>query len=244
MRVHFLGTGDAFCSGGRFQTCFLLEAGGLRALVDCGATSLLAMRRAGVDPDGLDVVILSHLHGDHFGGLPFLLLEATYAAGRTRPLTVLGPPGTQARVAQASEAFFPGSSTLQRPFPLHIEEMLPGGRRRFGGMEVYSAEVVHPSDAPSTALRIEAEGKVLAFSGDTEWTDVLTEVTRGADLFVCECYAPHGPVQHHLDAQTLLAKRGALGAKRILITHMGRDMLPTHPHPLLERAEDGMVVEL
>ncbi|MBI2157181.1 MAG: MBL fold metallo-hydrolase, partial [Candidatus Rokubacteria bacterium] len=78
LAVRFLGSGDAFGSGGRFQTCIHLGAAGGSVLVDCGATSLVAMRRFGLDPQGIACVVLSHLHGDHFGGVPFLVLDAQF----------------------------------------------------------------------------------------------------------------------------------------------------------------------
>src|SRR5579864_4417433 len=70
MRLEFLGSGDAFGSGGRFNTCFRLERAGGDVLIDCGASSLIAMRQRGVDPNAIALVVISHLHGDHFGGLP------------------------------------------------------------------------------------------------------------------------------------------------------------------------------
>ena len=109
MKVRFLGSGDAFGSGGRFQTCIHVESGASQLLLDCGASSLIAMRRFGVDPQAIDTVILSHLHGDHFGGVPFLILDGQFKR-RTRPLLVAGPPGVEKRVRDAMEVFFPGSS--------------------------------------------------------------------------------------------------------------------------------------
>jgi len=122
VKVRFLGSGDAFGSGGRFQTCIHLEGDGEQVLVDCGASSLIAMRRFGVDPSAIDAVILSHLHGDHFGGVPFLILDGQFTR-RTRPLVVAGPPGVQARVRDAMEVFFPGSSRIERRFDVRYAEL-------------------------------------------------------------------------------------------------------------------------
>jgi ribonuclease BN (tRNA processing enzyme) len=94
LRLRFLGSGDAFGSGGRFQACLCLDGPGNRVLIDCGATSLVAMKRAGIDPNSIGTVLLSHLHGDHFGGVPFLVLDGQFRR-RDRPLTVAGPPGTR-----------------------------------------------------------------------------------------------------------------------------------------------------
>ena len=82
--VTFAGSGDAFSNGGR------------HVLLDCGATSLSALKRLGLDPGEIAAVFVSHLHGDHFGGLPFLILDGQFSR-RVRPLAVVGPPGTSAR---------------------------------------------------------------------------------------------------------------------------------------------------
>jgi len=93
MEIRFVGSGDAFGSGGRFQTCIRLQEHGYTTLVDCGATTLTAMKAQDLDPGEVDAVVLSHLHGDHFGGLPFLVLDGQFTR-RTKALTVLGPVGT------------------------------------------------------------------------------------------------------------------------------------------------------
>ncbi len=126
MRLTFIGSGDAFGSGGRFNTCFLLEGDACRILIDCGATSLVALKRAGVDPNTVDGVVLSHLHGDHFGGLPFFVLDAHHMSRRMRPFLIVGPPGTGLRLAAAQEALFPGSSATQLRFPLELREIEAG----------------------------------------------------------------------------------------------------------------------
>src|SRR5262245_35726680 len=97
VEVMFLGSGDAFGSGGRFQTCILVKTPTSNFLIDCGASSLVAMKRCGTRPVDIQHILISHLHGDHFGGLPFFLLDAQFSKRET-PLLIAGPPGTQARV--------------------------------------------------------------------------------------------------------------------------------------------------
>ncbi|WP_137392296.1 MBL fold metallo-hydrolase [Rhodoligotrophos defluvii] len=245
MKVTFVGTGDAFGSGGRFNTCFHLETATATVLVDCGASSLVAMNRLNIDPNPIGAIILSHLHGDHFGGLPFFLLECQFVTRRTEPLTIVGPPGMEVRVRALCEAMFPGSSTANRRFAVHYVEIAPGSRPRdICGIGVESREVIHPSGAPATALRLECGGKVFAYSGDTEWTDALYAIARDADLFVCECYAHDQDVPYHLSYKTLLARRDRFGARRMMLTHMGRDVLAKRNEITFEMAEDGGVVTL
>jgi ribonuclease BN (tRNA processing enzyme) len=119
LTVRFLGAGDAVGSGGRFQTCISLRSPATHALLDCGASSLVAMKQQGVDPASVDAVLVTHLHGDQFGGIPFHVLDARFAR-RTRPLLLVGPPGFRERVHQAMEMLFPGGGLSERPRPNHF----------------------------------------------------------------------------------------------------------------------------
>src|SRR5215210_7047202 len=120
--VQVVGAGDAFGSGGRFQACVSVRAPEGHALLECGATSLVALKQRGIDPGTVDAVLVTHLHGDHFGGLPFLILDGQFSR-RTRPLVVAGPPGLRARLTEAIETLFPGSSTVERRFQVEIIEL-------------------------------------------------------------------------------------------------------------------------
>ena len=242
--IQVLGSGDAFGSGGRLQTCFLLRAGDERFLVDCGATALVAMRRFGVAPDTIDGVFLSHLHGDHFGGLPFLLLEAQFISRRERPLTIVGPPGTRERLQATLEVLFPGSSGTRWRFPLSFVELAAHQQRRLGGVTVTAYPVEHPSGAPSYALQLVCGGRRIAYSGDTAWTEQLIEVARGSDLLIVECYAFEPKPGHHLDFGTLSRHRAELDSRRVLLTHMSAEMLGRLDGIDWESAEDGLLLEL
>jgi ribonuclease BN (tRNA processing enzyme) len=243
VRVCFLGSGDAFGNGGRLQACLLLEAAGVRLLVDCGATSLVALKRHGIDPATIGWVLLTHLHGDHFGGLPFLVLDGQFGR-RTRPLLVAGPAGTAARLEAATEVLFPGSSRTARRFATEVVELEPRAPRRVGPAVVTAYPVDHPSGAPALALRLEVEGRVLACSGDTAWTESLVEAARGADLFVCEAYTFDRRVPYHLDHATLRGQLDRLGCRRVVLTHLGPDMLAHRDEAVVACAEDGLALEL
>lgn len=238
VEILFLGSGDAFGSGGRFQTCFHVRAEATQFLIDCGASSLIAMKRFGVDPSSLDIILLSHLHGDHFGGLPFLILDAQFSR-RTRPLVIAGPPGVEARVRDAMEVLFPGSSAVQRKFIVQFAELAEGSETVLGPLSVIPYRVVHPSGAPSFALRVTCGGKVIGYSGDTEWTDTLVQAARGADLFICEAYVFEKKIKYHLDYRTLMDRRTQLGCRKLMLTHMSDDMLQRLQGLDADWAEDG-----
>jgi ribonuclease BN (tRNA processing enzyme) len=242
MDVQFLGSGDAFGSGGRFNTCFHVTAAGGAFLIDCGASSLIAMRKFGIDPNGVHTIFVSHLHGDHFGGLPFLMLDAQFYSRRRVPLTLVGPPGFKSRLAQAMELFFPGSSTIERKFATDIVEIEAGKTATINGVTVTAYVVEHACGAPAFALRFSSEGKVLAYTGDTEWTEALIAVGRDADLLIAEALFFDRKVKYHLDYATLKANIDRVGAKRVVLTHMGPDMLAHLGEVSEETAADGKTV--
>jgi ribonuclease BN (tRNA processing enzyme) len=242
--IRVLGCGDAFGSGGRLQTCFFVIAGRERFLIDCGSTAMVAMRRFGVDPATIDRVFLSHLHGDHFGGLPFLLLEAQHISRRRRPLTIVGPRGTRERLVAAQEALFPGSGRTAWRFPLEFVELEPGRTETVGGVAVTAYPVEHPSGSAAFALRFSCGGRRIAYSGDTEWTEQLIELARDSDLLIVECYAVAPKGRYHLDLETLNRRRGDLGAKRVMLTHMSQAMLEQLDGIDWETAADGLLVTI
>jgi len=244
MKLQFVGCGDAFGSGGRFNTCFHVGAAATRFLIDCGASSMVALKRCGLDLNAIDTVFLSHLHGDHFGGLPFFIVDGQLVSKRTTPLTIAGPPGLRQRLAEAMENALPGSTKVSRKFAVEIVELEPGRRATINGVVVTPYLVDHVCGAPPFALRLEVDDKVVAYSGDTQWTDSLVAAGQEADLFIAEAYFYDKPIKWHLDVKTLLAHRGEIRPRRLILTHMSPDMLARPTPEGCEKADDGLVIEV
>jgi ribonuclease BN (tRNA processing enzyme) len=247
MRLTIIGCGDAFGAGGSLQTSFHVRAGQASFLIDCGASTLIGMRRLGFEPNDIGTVFVSHLHGDHFGGLPWLLVDAIYVSKRTHPLTVAGPKGIEKRFVTLAEALYPNITTSKREFDLRFLEYEERKALEIGGVKVTPFEVKHPSGAPPYALRFEIEGRVVAFTGDTGWVETLCEVAQGADLFISECFQYDVELPIHLDYATIDANYARLDAKRVLLTHMGEAMLRNAAKVDASRyliAHDGMILDL
>jgi ribonuclease BN (tRNA processing enzyme) len=243
VELAFLGSGDAFGSGGRLQTCLQLRGGPSEILIDFGATSLVALKRAGIDPGGIGHIVVSHLHGDHFGGIPFLVLDGQFSR-RERPLSIAGPPGVEARVHQAMEVLFPGSSEVSRRFAVEFIELAERSPTNVGPAVVTAYPVEHACGAPPYALVIQYAGRRVAYSGDTEWTDTLVEVAREVDILVCEAYFFDKKIKYHLDYETLRDNRDRLAADRLVLTHMSKEMLDRRDEVDVMCAEDGLVLTL
>jgi ribonuclease BN (tRNA processing enzyme) len=244
LKVHILGCGDAFGSGGRNQSGYLVEAPNRLFLLDCGPTTLLAMKRAGFDPRRLDVIFLSHLHGDHFGGIPFFFIEYLYESRRDKPLHIAGPPGTEERVLQLFSVMY-GSVDEPREIPQAVFHVLqPEQLTTLVGIEIFSFRVPHQVHDISLALKVSYGGKQLLFSGDSAWTDLFLTHAPGTDLFLCECCFYDQAANNHMNYLTLREALPRLGCKQIVLTHLGEEMLARRRELEVACAEDGMTIEL
>ena len=242
--VRFVGSGDSFGSGGRFQTCILVDGPASRVAIDFGTSSLIALAQQGIEHNTIDAILLSHLHGDHCGGVPFLLMDAMLSAKRGRPLVIAGPPELERRMGEIREALFPGSHVMTAKFPLEWIEMEPCRPHRVLDLVVTPERARHTKETNPSALRVEIGGKVVAYTGDTEWTDEVARVARGADLLIAECYYYEKPIKWHLNYPAIAAHREHFGAKRLILTHMSREMLAHADQVPEECAYDGLMIEV
>jgi ribonuclease BN (tRNA processing enzyme) len=244
MQLRFVGCGDAFGSGGRNNSCFHLTGERVNLLIDCGASSLPALKRLDIVRNDIELILITHFHGDHFAGLPFFLLDAQFAR-RTKPLVIAGPQGIETRLTQLMEVLFENSSKTKQKFELSVTALAPEQTVTFGAISVTPYSVVHgESGGPFLGYRIEAEGRVIAYSADTEWTDTLVPLARSADLFIAEAYTYDKSVKNHLSLATLEAHLGDIRPKRLVLTHMSDDMLARLATLPYTAAHDGMSIEL
>jgi len=245
--VRFVGSGDAFGSGGRLQTCILVDDGGWRGLIDCGASSLIGLKHEGIAPASIDAVVVSHLHGDHFGGLPFLLLDAQFNSRRSSPLLIAGHADLEARLRATMDLLFPGSERALEVVETEFVTLdaAASAPTALGPASVEVFDVDHFCGSPPFAVRVTTpSGAVVAYSGDTAWTDTLIEAADGADLFVAEAYFYDKSVKWHLDYATLAAQLPRITARQVIATHMNADILDRDEPLAITAAYDGLVVDL
>ena len=242
--VTIAGSGDAFGSGGRLNTCIIVDAPDMRVAVDFGASSLVALNRLAIEHNMIEAIVVSHLHGDHAGGIPFMLVDAMLGARRQGPLTIIGPPGIEHWVEQATVALFPGSDGLKRRFDLEFVELSNTSTHNHRQLGIETMPAVHTPETLPASLRLSIGGKIISYTGDGEWNPHMPALAQDADLLIMECYAHSKPVKYHLSYPDIQANRDALNAKRIVLTHMGPDMLAAAGDVAEETAFDGMVITL
>lgn len=244
VKLTFVGSGDAFGTGGRFNTCFLVDAPGLRFAIDFGASSLIALNKLGIAHNTIDLILLTHIHGDHCAGVPFMLVDAMLGAKRQTPLTIAGPRETAARMPDLCEALFPGSHVMKPKFEVEYIDMDVMTEHHINGLKVTTYPAVHAAQTNPTSMRVEVAGKVIAYTGDSEWTDHIRALAHGADLFITECYFHKKAVPFHMNYPVLKEHWDEIEAKRIILTHLGPEMLEFKDQIPEECAYDGLEIEL
>lgn len=244
MKLHVLGCGDAFGSGGRNHSGYLVESGERIFLLDCGPTTLSAMKRAGFDTRRLDAIFLSHLHGDHCGGVPFFFLEYLYESPRAKPLHVAGPVGSEEKIRALFQLMYGGLAGSKKLPPVVFDVLEQAGKRSILGIEVFPFRVPHQVDEVSLGLKIAYQGKQILYSGDSAWTDLFITHAHGVDLFLCECCFFDRETTNHMNYQKIQQNLSRLQCRRLILTHMGEEMLARKGEVTLELAEDGMVIEI
>jgi ribonuclease BN (tRNA processing enzyme) len=242
VRVQFLGSGNAFSDGGRANAAIHVTAPGVSLLLDCGGSALPAIKKH-IDPASIDAIAVTHLHGDHFGGITYLVLEQHFA-GRTQELVVGGPPSLEARLRAAEQALYPDFfGTVKLGFSLRTV-VLGEAPIELGGSKVSALPVRHVRVAEPHGLRVEVGGKLIAYSGDARWSEHLAAVAKDADLFICEASHFDREDPAHINYRQVMEHRAELGAKRIVLTHLGAQTLVRLAELEFEYAVDGARIEI
>ena len=217
MQVTVLGAGTGLPAANRSPSGYLVRFNGSHILFDIGAGTLSRLAAIGVSYRELDRIVISHLHSDHILDLVALLQanNATPGWTRTAPLQLLGCRGLQGFVEGIMKLF---DGTAPESYQLEIVE-LDAGRHLYLGFTLEAALTGHT--ASSLAFRLEAEDRVLVYSGDAIESQALIDLASRADLFICECSFPAGfATGDHLTADGCGRMARTAGVQRLLLTHL------------------------
>jgi ribonuclease BN (tRNA processing enzyme) len=242
--VVFIGTSDAFGAGGRRQSAVLLRGSRGSLLLDCGATTATGLADLGIDRDEIETILVSHFHGDHFAGIPLLLLAALYQDQRQRPLWIAGPPDVERRVRELARAMGHAIEDREWTFPIHFTEVPAGGDYEIGPARIQSFETRHQIESCPQGYQVNLGRERIAYSGDTGWFEGLAKLSSGSDLFICECTFHRESLDFHLNLETLESHRNDFDCGRLLLTHLGEKMSTLRGRCSIDTADDGLVVHL
>ena len=242
--VLFIGTSDAFGAGGRRQSAVLVRGERGTLLLDCGATTGTGLGQLGIERDEIETILVSHFHGDHFGGIPLLLLAALYQDQRRHPLHIAGPPDIENRVRSLARAMGHSIEDRAWTFPIRFSEVPAGAEYEIGPARIRSFRTKHQVEAHPQGYRVETGGQTIAYSGDTGWFPELPQLSAGADLFICECTLHRETLDFHMNLETVEAHREDFDCGRLMLTHLGEEMADLRGRLPIETADDGLVVKL
>jgi ribonuclease BN (tRNA processing enzyme) len=218
MELTVIGSGTGVPSLRRGSPALAVATGGRLVLLDLGSGTLRSLLRYGLNFSDLDILALTHRHPDHVGDLVPFLFATRYSLGYTRrePFTLLAAQGFIEFHGKLKEAF--GEWVEPPPGLMEVRELSPttADAARWEGLTVRSAPTNHT--AGSLAYRLEAEGRSLVYSGDTDVSPSLVELAQGTDLLVLEAANPFKVAGHLTPAEAGRLAQQA-GASRLLLTH-------------------------
>jgi len=242
--IVFIGTSDAFGAGGRRQSAIFARGDRGGMLLDCGATTNTGLCQLGISRNEIDVILISHFHGDHFGGIPAFLYASLYTDARRHPIEIVGTPEVEARVHALAHAL---GHHLEHPdwtFPIRYREIRPGEAFSAGPAEIQAFATEHQLESNPQGYRVQLGREQIAYSGDTGWFDDLPKQIAGSELFICECTLHNAHLDFHLSLQELREHRDDLDCGRLMLTHLGHEMAEQRGQIEIETADDGLVVKL
>jgi ribonuclease Z len=226
-RFAFLGTSGAVASAERDNTSLVVQAGAAAVLLDCGGSAVHRLRRLGVDPLSLTHVVVTHLHVDHAYGLPSLVRQLGLL-GRTTPLTVVCRPEhvdplrtllTVFRVWERADMF----ALALAPVDLAVGAVAFAS----GPLRVSTAPNAH-GPMPNFAVRVDTDAGALVYSSDTQPTETVVALARGAAVLVHEAtFAERDRTPARGATHSSAADAGRIAAAaavgRLILTHVGPD---------------------
>ena len=222
LELTFLGSGNAFTPGGRYWSSFLANG---RYLFDIPPTVLPHLKRLGQPAVNISVVFITHFHGDHFAGLPFLLLEYAYLSPRRDDLHIIGPPGLGPFLEDFVERCYPGLSEQEAAYRrVHIEAD-PTRSQNLGDLPFQAVRMQHTSGRLDCfGYRVAVGGKILAYTGDTEYCPQVPALAEDSDVLVVDATYSRGSGPDHMGLDDIRRLRKEIApSTTIILTHLHED---------------------
>lgn len=219
--VTFLGVGEAFDEQYPNTSILLtypVGSGRFRLLLDCGFTAPPLVWRTGLGPNAPEAIWISHFHGDHFLGIPALLVRA-WEEGRRGPLTFLGQRGVEEAVDKALEVAYSGFGNRIH-YPVHFVEIEPGHGLELLGLGFESGESDH--SRRNLSLRLQVGASAFFYSGDGGITPQTRSLARGCRLMIQEAFSLKTPIPGHGTAVDALEAARAADVPTLALVHIQR----------------------
>lgn len=233
--IVFLGTGDAFAANGNKSAGVFIEINNSGILLDCGPHTIQALKKSGRTSNDVDIILITHYHGDHIGGLPFLLLDATLQQYRIKPLKIIGPSGIKEKVYDLFKALYGSLANEKLPFACEFTVITPGIPIYINGASIKAFNMFHVPE--SQGYRLEFKNIIISYTGDTGWTENLIPLMKNSDLTITECSFYEEEFDAHLNYHQI--KKLISHTKKIALIHMGietiknRNVISTNANILL-----------
>jgi ribonuclease BN (tRNA processing enzyme) len=219
VEVSFLGSANAFAAEGRYWSSFIVDG---KYQFDCPPTLLPQLKRLGVSLPDIEVVFISHFHGDHFVGLPFLLLEYVYISPRTKDLTIVGPPGCEEFLEDFAKKVYPNIIKPAGYNRIYVDAH-PGETQQAGPLTFTSLPMNHvkKDGLQAVGYRVQIGDKTISYSGDTMYCEEAVRLGDGADVYVVDCTYSEGCGPEHMGMDDIKIVRQQVSPETTLVlTHL------------------------
>ena len=235
LELSFLGSGNAFAIGGRYWSGFVANG---RYVFEAPPTLLPHLKRLGIPLADIRAIFISHFHGDHFLGLPFLFLDHLYLTPRRDDLFIVGPPGIEAKSEGLADMAFPDLGHADAGYRRVYLEAQPGADQRLGDAGFRALRMRHAGEKLQCfGYKLRLDDKTVAYTGDTEMCDEILLLAEGSDVLVMDCSYCEGKGPEHLGLEGALEVRKRASPRTVIIlTHM--DDAPATPIEGLLVADD------
>ena len=219
LELTFLGSGNAFAQGGRYWSSFLANG---RYLFDCPPTALPHLKRQGRPLEEIRAVFITHFHGDHFMGLPFLLLEYAYLSPRQDDLYIVGPPGAQAFLEGFLDRCFPNLSQAETDYRRLYIDADPQREQAVDELPFRAVPMKHAQGKLACfGYRVNIGGKTLAYTGDAEYCPEILTLAAGSDVLVADCTYSQGSGPEHMGLDDIRRlRKGIDPTTTLILTHL------------------------